>query len=181
MTLAVVAIGAFTLPGCVPTSDPPAVCVPELSVSPENPKPGRIVTVATTNPCPAPEGTEWVVRIQPDGERIPLAQARVETVSGRVGTFTASRLARQAARKLRVFTAGEYWSVDLRERHAARVAWGGGELQEARVPVPEQDALSAEIAAFLAAVRGEAPYAVTGRDGLRALELALRIQAAIRA
>jgi len=79
MTLAVVAIGAFTLPGCVPTSDPPsAVCIPELSVSPENPKPGRIVTVATTNPCPASEGTEWAVRIQPDGERIPLAQARVE-------------------------------------------------------------------------------------------------------
>jgi predicted dehydrogenase len=112
--------------------------------------------------------------------RYDLAQARVETASGRVGTFTASRLARQPARKLRVFGAGEYWSIDLRERQAARVGWGAGDLEEQRVVVPEQDALAAEIGAFFAAVRGDAPYAVTGRDGLRALELAGRIQAAIR-
>jgi predicted dehydrogenase len=112
--------------------------------------------------------------------RCDLAQARVETASGRVGTFTASRLARQPARKLRVFGAGEYWSIDLRERQVARVGWGAGDLEEQRVVVPEQDALAAEIGAFFAAVRGDAPYAVTGRDGLRALELAGRIQAAIR-
>jgi predicted dehydrogenase len=112
--------------------------------------------------------------------RYDLAQARVETASGRVGTFTASRLARQPARKLRVFGAGEYWSIDLRERQVARVGWGAGDLEEQRVVVPEQDALAAEIGAFFAAVRGDAPYAVTGRDGLRALELAGRIQAAIR-
>jgi len=112
--------------------------------------------------------------------RIDLAQARVETASGRVGTFTASRLARQPARRLRVFGAGEYWSIDLRERRAARVGWAEGDLREERVVVPERDALTAEIAAFLAAVRGEAPYVVTGKDGLRALELAGRIQDAIR-
>ncbi|NYE20602.1 hypothetical protein [Microbacterium immunditiarum] len=79
MTFAAIALIALALPGCVSTSDPPsAVCVPELSVSPDNPKPGRIVTVATTHPCPAPEGTEWVVRIQRVDERIPLAQARVK-------------------------------------------------------------------------------------------------------
>ncbi|MDP2313720.1 MAG: Gfo/Idh/MocA family oxidoreductase [Pseudomonadota bacterium] len=109
-----------------------------------------------------------------------LAQARVETPSGRVGTFTASRLARQPARKLRVFAEGEYWSVDLRERQAARVRFLDGELREERVDVPEQDALGAEIAAFLAAARGDARYPVTGTDGVRALELAWRIRDAIR-
>jgi len=88
-TFAAIALAALSLPGCVSASGPPsAVCVPELSVSPENPKPGRIVTVATTSACPTPEGTEWFVRIQPDGERIPLAHARVEPASD--GSFEVS-------------------------------------------------------------------------------------------
>ena len=37
---------------------------------------------------------------------------------------------------------------------------------------PQYTALRAEQEVFLAAVRGEAPMAVTGPDGLRALELA---------
>ncbi len=78
MTFAAIALGVLALPGCVTASPPSAVCVPELTVAPENPKPGRIVTVATTHACPAPDDVEWVVRIQPEGERIPLAQARVE-------------------------------------------------------------------------------------------------------
>jgi predicted dehydrogenase len=41
------------------------------------------------------------------------------------------------------------------------------------------DNLMEEIKAFLAAVRGEAPVPVTGEDGLRALELAGLINAAI--
>ncbi|MES2641838.1 MAG: Gfo/Idh/MocA family oxidoreductase [Myxococcota bacterium] len=129
---------------------------------------------------------EDVVEVRANGVAVAtqgydLAQARVETTSGRVGTFTASRLARQPARKLRVFATGEYWSVDLRERQVARVAYEAGELVQAQVVLPEQDALGAEIAAFLAAVRGEAPYVVTGADALRALELAWRIRDAIRA
>ena len=110
-----------------------------------------------------------------------LAHARVETVSGRVGTFTASRLARQPSRKWRVFGDGAYVSIDLKDRVAARVGWGGGGLVEERVEVPVRDPLGDEVAAFLAAVRGEGPYVVPGTDGLRALELAFRIRDAIAA
>ncbi len=129
---------------------------------------------------------EAVVEVRANGVAVAtgsydLAQARVETTSGRVGTFTASRLARQPARKLRVFAEGGYWSVDLRERQVARVGFRGGELQEERIELPERDALGDELAAFLAAARGEAAYPVTGADGLRALELAWRIRAAIGA
>ncbi|MDP2305347.1 MAG: Gfo/Idh/MocA family oxidoreductase [Pseudomonadota bacterium] len=128
---------------------------------------------------------EDVVEVRANGVAVAtdgfdLAQARVETVSGRVGTFTASRLARQPARKLRVFATGEYWSVDLRERQVTRVVYEAGELVQVQVPLPVQDALGAEVGAFLAAVRGERPYPVSGVDGLRALELAWRIREAIR-
>lgn len=107
-----------------------------------------------------------------------VAQARVATVSGRVGTFTSSRLARQPSRRWRVFDGASYWSIDLKERQVVRVEWGG-ELRETVVPVPTVDALGAEIAAFLAAVRGERPYPVPGADALRAIELAAWVRAEI--
>ncbi len=127
---------------------------------------------------------EEVVEVRANGVAIAtgsydLAHARVETASGRVGTFTASRLARQPARRWRVFGTEGYLSVDLKERAVARVGWGGGELVEERVPVAEQDPLATQLRAFCDAVRGERPYAVPGRDGLRALELAFRIRDAI--
>ena len=56
-------------------SAPSTVCVPALTVDPDNPRPGRIVTVSTTDACPLPAGAELTVRIQPVGETIPLAQA----------------------------------------------------------------------------------------------------------
>ncbi|MGP3536552.1 hypothetical protein ACTU3I_17295 [Microbacterium sp. RD1] len=75
-----VAVVALTAPlvGCGPLP-PGRTCVPELSVTPEDPRPGRIVTVETTHACPVdlPEGARWEVRIQPADERIPLARAFV--------------------------------------------------------------------------------------------------------
>jgi hypothetical protein len=74
--VAVCALVGSTAVGCSGPA-PSVVCVPELSVSPDHPRPGRIVTVSTVRACPMAEGTEWNVRIQPDDARIPLAQARV--------------------------------------------------------------------------------------------------------
>ncbi len=134
------------------------------------------------------------------GGGLDVAHARVETASGRVGVFTASRLARADVRRLRVFADGAYWSADLRERTCARVAWDGSALEERLVDVPAYDALGAQLDAFLDAVRahgtrgaasaadgpstassGVLPLA-GGADGLAALELALRVRdAAARA
>jgi hypothetical protein len=66
------------LSGCT-SAQPTAVCVPELSVAPDDPRPGRIVEVETVRACPGdlPDGARWEVRIQPDDARIPLARAFV--------------------------------------------------------------------------------------------------------
>lgn len=78
-TLVLLACAAGVLAGCAPPAAP-NVCVPELSVTPDDPRPGRIVTVETTRSCPGelPEGARWDVRIQPEGERIPIARASVD-------------------------------------------------------------------------------------------------------
>lgn len=108
--------------------------------------------------------------------RLDLAQARLETADGRVGTFTASRVSRQAARRWRAFAPGRYWSLDLGARAGIELTWDGEALREAPVSVPAEDALRRELDAFFAFARGEARAAVSGADGLRAVALALRIR-----
>jgi predicted dehydrogenase len=56
-----------------------------------------------------------------------------------------------------------------------RMLRGVSEGRMIRHVVPKKEPLRAELEAFLAAVRGERPVAVTGQDGLRALELAQAI------
>jgi predicted dehydrogenase len=58
-----------------------------------------------------------------------------------------------------------------------RVLRGVSEGRMIRHVVAKKEPLRAEQEAFLAAVRGEAPVAVTGRDGLKALELAQAVVA----
>ncbi len=87
MTAVAAAIG-ISLTGC--GLPPASVCVPTLAVSPENPRPGRIVTVSTVHPCPVelPQDAVWHVRIQPADATIPLAQAEVRPDAG--GSFEVS-------------------------------------------------------------------------------------------
>lgn len=124
------------------------------------------------------------IRVEADGlavasGHIDIAQARLRTAQGRAATLTASRVSRGAARSVRAFLPGEYWSLDLKDRRARRVRWGAA-LEEEPIPVPEQDALRAELEAFLRGVRGEAPFPITGADGLAALRIAEQIRGQIR-
>lgn len=104
-----------------------------------------------------------------------------------VGTLTISWLTPTKIREL--YMTGErgmfrldYLTQDLyfyENATAEGVAWetlrvfrGVSEGQMIRYAVKKREPLQAELEAFLAAVRGEAPAAVSGLDGLRALQLA---------
>ncbi len=115
-------------------------------------------------------------------DEIDIANARIRFANGCVADVTASRISMKAERKLRVFQADAYLSIDLQQklltvvRRPAVIADGA----IPKVDVEERsfdpgDALLAEIGAFLDAVeRGNRPV-VSGEDGLRALETATRI------
>jgi predicted dehydrogenase len=108
-----------------------------------------------------------------------IANARIE-IGAAVAVLTASRVSREPVRKLRLVEDGVYWSVDLLARAVQRVDWGRGALEAVDVPVPAGDPLEREHDAFLAAVRGDAPFVSTGREAVEALELAARVRDAIR-
>lgn len=120
-----------------------------------------------------------------------VANARVEFDRGEVATITASRVARERVRKLRLFQPNGYFSLDL--------AAGGGvfmRLRGERGPGPvdsleqvvetiplaadERDALKEEIGSFVRSVRGTPEQVVSGTEGRAALELALRVTEAVR-
>ena len=121
-----------------------------------------------------------------------IANARVEFAGGAVANVTASRVARERIRKLRLFQHDGYLSLDLATGSGAflrlREGWQpgmGGELADAveMIPLaaPAADALGLELQSFVHAVRGDRDAVVTGREGRAALALALRVTGAVEA
>jgi predicted dehydrogenase len=107
---------------------------------------------------------------------IDIATAHIEFADGAVANLSASRVSQAPVRKLRAFGRDSYASADLhgaRLREARRT--DGAAIAVGERAFPQADALQAEIAAFLAAVRGESAGIVSGAEGRRALALALEV------
>lgn len=113
---------------------------------------------------------------------IDIANARLRFAGGCIANVTASRVSVKRERKLRLFQPDTYLAFDLGER-SVRICRrrvnqrGEPEIAWQQIDLGETDALGAEIEAFLASVRTRSRPAVTGEDGLAALELAERILA----
>jgi predicted dehydrogenase len=119
-----------------------------------------------------------------------MANARVEFRNGAVANVTASRMARDRIRKLRIFETSGYFSLDL--------ATGTGEFMRLRpdwrpspglkvedivervvLDAPEADALRLELESFVSGVMGERRTGVSGEEGRSALALALQVAEAV--
>lgn len=108
-----------------------------------------------------------------------LANARLRFPGGCVVNLTASRVSPTPLRKLRLFQADGYLSVDFLAR-TALVARRGGAPAAPRIeieplPVAPEDALEAQLRAFAAAVRARRDETESAEAGLRALRTALRV------
>ena len=99
-------------------------------------------------------------------------EAHLVFAGGCAADLVASRVSETRERRIRITAGRETIELD----YAARtVRWGS----EALPVETEPDALTAQMNAFLAAVRGEAPVAVSADEGARAVEVADRIHEAI--
>jgi len=103
-----------------------------------------------------------------------MALARLTFADGLVAQFSASRLAPAVERVVRLYDAEGEVIVDLVSRRLTRTRRDAVETQSWQ----EADPLAAELAGFVAAVRGEAPVAVDGEAGRAALAVALAIEEA---
>ncbi len=127
-----------------------------------------------------------------------IANARLQFANGTIANLTASRISVQQMRKLRCFARDNYLSIDLLKKsgeHFLLAPLNDATTREGYFPALQHEAtgrrilfrqlsfadydmLTAEIGAFVAAVRGEQEVRVTGHDGLAALRLAKQIEAA---
>jgi predicted dehydrogenase len=136
-----------------------------------------------------------------------ICNARINFANGCVANLTASRLAMKTERKLRVFSADAYVSIDYQKKYGIFVRRSGnldsirdavarirsGEIDDLsqlnfadlvnieELQVDDIEPLRAELDAFIDAVGGQAPVPVSGEDGLAAVALAEQIVAAVNA
>jgi len=115
-------------------------------------------------------------------QRPDVANARLEFPSGGVADLTASRISNSDCRQLQVFQADSHLRVDCANRTLTVFTKGPGPGEEIlpgvraqRREFPPADPLLAEIRAFVDAVGQGRPPLVGGREGRRALEVALKI------
>ena len=116
-------------------------------------------------------------------ERDDMVSVRLRFPGGCTANLTASRVSLKQERKLRLFGRDAYVAVDLGEGSvvvARKAGSGAPQITAERIEAGQGDPLGDEIAAFAAAIRDGTPPPVTAADGRRALELALRVSAALR-
>jgi predicted dehydrogenase len=123
---------------------------------------------------------------------VDIANARIEFANGAIANVTASRVARERTRRLRIFQPTGYCSLDLAQGSGdffrLKPGWQGlgattleQIVEHVRLDAPEAEPLKLELESFLRAVRGEAAVAVSGAAGAQALALACRVADAIQA
>ena len=115
-----------------------------------------------------------------------IANARIRFADGAIANVTASRVSLKRERKLRIFQPDTYISLDYGEKrlricHRGPAPPGGlSPIEVEERVVAGEDALAEEIRAFIEAVRSRQEPLVSGREGLRAVELAYRVLACVQ-
>jgi predicted dehydrogenase len=112
-------------------------------------------------------------------DKVDITNVRLALANGAVANLTASRISQDRVRKQRFFGGDFYYSVDTKEQEVKGFRLASGVIQPASVTVEKKEPLRAELEAFLHCVQRRERPIVAGEDGLAAVELALRIGAAI--
>ncbi len=119
---------------------------------------------------------------------IDIANARLEFENGCVANVTSSRVSMKSERKMRMFQSDAYISIDFQNSGLAihrigdrEMFPGVPEILREESTFEKNDALKAEIVAFLDSIQNGAPVVVSGEDGERALEAAIRITDMVQA
>lgn len=123
----------------------------------------------------------WPIGVPVLNTEIDIANARIAFDNGTVANVTASRVSTKTERKMRVFQHNAYIVVDFLEKTLAtyHCAPGGQAdppaIQGDLAAFDQGDALMAEIESFRTSILEGSPPLVSGEDGARALETAIRI------
>lgn len=114
-------------------------------------------------------------------QRIDIANARIHFSNGSVANVTASRVSMEKVRKLRLFQANQYISLDYTRQDVSVYSLEGTpgagtpQINGRKLTPPQEQPLKLELSAFLEAARNRGPVECSGAEGISALSLALEI------
>lgn len=116
-----------------------------------------------------------------------IANARLNFENGCVANITASRVSDKTERTMRIFQPDSYTVVDFHKGQIRHMTKGGKPLfpgypgiQQYKESFEAEDALAAEIRAFVDSIRSGHPPQVDGMAGRNALDAAIRIGTSLR-
>jgi predicted dehydrogenase len=112
---------------------------------------------------------------------VDIVNARLNFESGCVANVTASRVSAEKMRKIRLFQSDAYISIDYASQKIEvykRIndAKNGLSIVKEDIDISPSDYLGDEIRSFINSVKTRSQPPVTGRDGKRALEVAMMIK-----
>lgn len=114
-------------------------------------------------------------------DKVDAANARIEFENGAVANITASRIGTEKIRKTRFFQPHAYVVLDYATKFASLTSLNPNAahplagISVNRLEINDVEPLGAEIVSFLGAIESEAPVAISGEDGRRALALAVGV------
>jgi len=111
-----------------------------------------------------------------------IANARIEFNNGCIANVTASRVSREKMRKIRIFQPTAYFSIDYVSQRITVLSKEGkgrkpifpGVFAE-DIKIAKNDPLESEINSFVERIKDRKKPLISGLDGKKALEVALRI------
>jgi len=112
-------------------------------------------------------------------DKVDITNVRLELANGAVANLTASRVSQDRVRKVRFFGSDSYISVDTKEQEVKGYKLVERSIRPLEINVEKKEPLRAELEAFLGCVRDRSRPIVAGEDGLAAVDLAIRVAAAI--
>jgi predicted dehydrogenase len=112
-------------------------------------------------------------------DKVDITNVRLEMANGAVANLTASRVSQDRVRKIRFFGREAYISVDTREQEVKGFRLNGRSIEPLEVNVEKKEPLRAELESFVDCVRDRKRPVVSAEDGVEAVELAVRVAAAI--
>jgi predicted dehydrogenase len=111
-----------------------------------------------------------------------IANVWIEFENGCKANLTANRVSKKKIRRTRIFLPNGFLSIDYLTQKVSFAKRADHprknktlEIVTEEIPVTKVDSLEAEIHSFIQSVRDRKPARVSGRDGKRALEVALQI------
>ncbi len=111
---------------------------------------------------------------------IDIANVRLAFSDGCVANITASRVSQQKLRKIRIFQPDAYFSLDYANQEMMVYRRlikpeTQPEITVEKITTEKEEPLKAELCSFVDVVRSEGTPKISGEDGRRALDVALRV------